>query len=491
MIETSSSVVSPPIQLTSQGGTVGSTTASFQIIPSLADFSIEKTDPRLPCNMMPLSRNRDFYGRTSILKILEQALVPPKEDISAANSLLERTHLKTFALCGSGGMGKTQLAIEFVHRHKTRFDAVLWIHADEPPKLSQGFSQAAVALRLVAPDSIEIGDHVLTRDLVLGWLANPLKSYKQLEEKKSKEASWLLVFDNVDNPDILDPFWPADSPGSVLITSRDPLMKEYIYSHSGGMALPPLDIEEATNLLQIFTNQMSLSIGEQKSARAVAEALGGLPLAITQMAGAIVRCDYTFSEFLDLYRKESTHTELFKTHFSPARTRAGYEHTIASVWGLENLKESAALLDVLSMLDPDAILEYILDGNDVNGQLRGYPDNSEAYQKARTNLLKSSLITREKSTKTIVIHRLIQDAARAKMSDKQFDSTFSFALCLLSAVWTYEPFSFGNETYRWPRCEQLFPHVLRLQKLFTKFHPPTKLSMANLEGPKLILDAAW
>lgn len=46
-------------------------------IPSLSDFSVEKNDPRLPCHIIPLSRNYGFFGWTAVLQALDQALVPP------------------------------------------------------------------------------------------------------------------------------------------------------------------------------------------------------------------------------------------------------------------------------------------------------------------------------------------------------------------------------------------------------------------------------
>jgi hypothetical protein len=481
-----------PMLITSVEGRDDSTAASFQMIPSLADFSIEKANPRLPCHVIPLSQNRDFVGRRTILEALENALVSPAEHRSVSDSSGEETHLRTFALCGSGGMGKTQIATEFVHRIKAKFDAVFWVRADEPSKIAQSFSRSAVSLGLIDADSMDARDQVLARDAVLGWLANPLKEYKQLDDQRSEEASWFLVFDNVDNPDILDDYWPADSAGSVLITSRDPLAKSYFYSRSDGIALPPLDNSEATKLLLNLTGRRRLTVDERKAATAVAEILGGLPLAITQMAGVIARSDWSFSEFLELYQKESAQTDLFGLQLGPSRARAGDEHTIASVWALQNLqKESAVLLNASSVLDPDGIPEYILEDNPAGKLWEGYPSDSASYQRARTELLQCSLITRQQDTKRIFIHRLIQDAVRAKMSDEQFDVTFSSTLSLLSAVWPYEEFSFGNEIYRWARCEEISPHVFKMQKLFPRFHPPRQLSAFSLEGPKLLLDAAW
>ncbi|RAO64269.1 uncharacterized protein BHQ10_000281 [Talaromyces amestolkiae] len=383
------------------------------------------------------------------------------------------SHLRMFALCGPGGMGKSQVAAEFVYRSNESllFDAIIWISADEPVKLARSFDQAAVALGLVEAESIESRDHILTRDAVLGWLANPIKSYKQRENAQSNEATWLLVFDNVEDLEMLDEHWPAYGSGSILITSRDPLVKSYGYSLKRGLSMPQLDTSDGEKLLIKLTDRRMLSSEEQASATAIAEVLGGLPLAIVQMAGVITRQDLTFSEFLLRYQKESSHAELLNLKLGPSKARVGYEHTIASVWALEHLEEgSQALLQAMSLLDPDSIPEYILEENPAAGTWSGYPLTSAEYQNARTELIQRSLIVRQKDKKTLNIHRLIQDAVRARMTDDEFSKAISSMLSFVSAVWPYEEFSFGNEIYR--------------------FKLPTELTQHHLDGPKLFIDTA-
>lgn len=209
------------------------------------------------------------------------------------------------------------------------------------------------------------------------------------------------------------------------------------------------------------------------------------------MAGVITRRDLSFSGFFSQYQAERAKLGLFKLQIDDLKFDAAYDHTIASVWALENLKKGSVLLEVVAMLDADGIPEYILDENQACHNLVEYPQSSSDYQEARAELLQSSLITRERNTKMVVVHRLIQDAARAKMSDDRFDKVFSFALSLVSAAWPYEDFGFGNELYRFERCGEIYPNPMWLQKLFSRFGPPTKLSRTNLEASKLLLDTAW
>ena len=83
-------------------------------------------------------RNNRFYGRYDVLERMTQELLPPgKPD-----------RLRSFALSGMAGVGKSQTVIEFVHQNLDRFEAVLWVTADSSQKLSQGFVEIARALGL-------------------------------------------------------------------------------------------------------------------------------------------------------------------------------------------------------------------------------------------------------------------------------------------------------------------------------------------------------
>ncbi|KAL8989820.1 MAG: hypothetical protein Q9177_001376 [Variospora cf. flavescens] len=202
------------------------------------------------------------------------------------------------------------------------------------------------------------------------------------------------------------------------------------------------------------------------------------------MAGVIARNELSFTEFLEMYGKESAHAQLFKQQVGQLKSRLQYDHTIASVCSLDGLNDGAAsLLGVLSLLDPDGIPEYVLEVEGSAFNWDAYPQDIMGYQEARTELLKSV-------AKKLFIHRLIQDAARASMSDERFNDAFGFTLCLLSSAWLYEEFGLGNEQYRWGRCNEIYRHVLRLKKLFGPFYAPHQFSPSTIESPKLLLDLA-
>ncbi|EED16512.1 NB-ARC and TPR domain protein [Talaromyces stipitatus ATCC 10500] len=495
----------------SKDATHGSTSLGFDIIPLVSDFSVERNDPLLPCYIMPPHpRNRAFFGRTEVLREIRERLLPKKSDkdgieVDDDGYEIEPTPAM-FALCGPGGIGKTQVATEFAHTSKDCYDAIFWLQADEYSKLSQGYTDIAIKLGLVLEDSVDARDPVVVQELVKGWLVNPLKTYKQQEDHQfageSALARWLLVFDNVDDPNILDDFWPLDytGTGAVLITSRDPLAKRYIYSEDEpGIILPPFTVKEATDFLLKLTHRESESKNETDAGTAVAERLGGLPLALTQMAGVIERRDLSFAEFLRIFNEEEdVRSKFFKMQIGNGSMRSSrYQHTLDTVWALEKLnKSSSILLDVLSVLDPDGIPEQILTGSmtelDEANITDEYPRTIEGYQDARTELLRSSLIARDRGANRITIHRLVQDGARAKMSDTRFEQVFALTSKLLYAAWPFEDFSFGHRINRWSKCAELFPHVVQLHGFSVRWKnmiaDRRRVTETDVEFPKLLVD---
>ena len=70
------------------------------------------------------------------------------------------------ALCGLEGSGKTQIALEYMYKHRNDYEACLWISCDTPIKASQGFVE--VARKLGIEDFQEKHLRALSKD----WLCD-------------------------------------------------------------------------------------------------------------------------------------------------------------------------------------------------------------------------------------------------------------------------------------------------------------------------------
>ena len=168
-----------------------------------------------------LPATKRFIDRPSEIQSLEVSLLPDPQ--------IKRR--KTFVLRGLGGIGKTQLAIEFMRRHHTKFSAVFWLDGSSEDNLKR--TLAGFAGR-IAPDQISDASKTYARrgegDVdaavreVLDWLAT------------MGNDTWLLVFDNVDqefDPAKSDPlaygieqYLPNTDHGSILITTRIARMEQ-------------------------------------------------------------------------------------------------------------------------------------------------------------------------------------------------------------------------------------------------------------------------
>lgn len=224
--------------------------------------------PILPMTLVPFERNENFFGQEHALDKAAASLVPSlrARRPHVAENL---TNPVSYAIFGAGGMGKTQVALEFVHQYRESFDVVLWANADDASKLAQDFNSIALELGLIPRDSIDATDQIQTKEIVKRWLVEPLKD---LTSKDSEKASWLLVFDGVRDPSALNAFWPYDGPGSILITSRNPF--EWTTSYQ----LVPFTVPEATRYLLQATKRDHQE--SQAAVQQVCEKLGGLPLAL-------------------------------------------------------------------------------------------------------------------------------------------------------------------------------------------------------------------
>lgn len=124
----------------------------------------------LPCHYVPFGINEQFFGRDEILQRIKAVLDPPIEGYSGRKSLV---------LHGLGGVGKTKIALQYVIQSRHRFDAILWISADNSIKLTQSFLEASRRLGL----TLEKGDSqdaVAAMSKVKAWLVKTRQSHQIL-----------------------------------------------------------------------------------------------------------------------------------------------------------------------------------------------------------------------------------------------------------------------------------------------------------------------
>lgn len=474
------------------GGQYGSSTFDLEIIPLVEAFAPARRQALLPCRSFGgYPRNEDFTGRNEELNVLDSVLLPPQDRLVSSESQAPR-HV---TLCGMAGLGKTELALEFAHSRAKNFDAVFWIHADTISKLELDFADIAVKLGL--EDAKEPRDLVVNRETAKGWLSKPTKLLDPTHDTVGQtEASWLIVLDNADNPDIVTDYAHIFGSGSWLITSRHPLAKTAFSRDTKVIDLEPLDDHVGAQLLQRLTHTHDV----ENLSSTVSHRLGGLPLAITQMAGIVRREHMSLKDFLEVYQDETERpmespTGSLKSlnmldlelEQRPERARG----TMASIWAIDALKPpSRSLLEAMIFLDPDCVQDYLM--KDRCAQVvtdPHFPKRLKAYFAARAELMDSSLLKKVKDDTGVRIHRVLQDAVRVKLK-RNLDANFADTVAVLCEAWPSAAAHKVHDVERWPRCKELYAHVIYLRDGYKKQFLEDK-DVSRFQYARLLYEAGW
>ena len=315
---------------------------------------------------VPHLRNPRFVGRATTLKWMS-------EELSDGGRV---------ALYGLGGVGKTQIAVEYVYRTAGDLDVVWWLRAEDPLTLVDDLAGLADGLRVSMADT-------------------PAEAAKAVVEALRTRTGWLLVFDNATKADAIQEWLPAGESGRVVITTRNP--------EFGGLAstrqVEPMDLNDATGFI---TDRIPGADAEQ--VEGLAEDLGRLPLALEQATAYIATTGRTIGDYRELLT-----TSRGKLLAKRAEA-ADYPKTVATTWDLAfkevaNTSPAATeLLNVAAFLAPDGIPRalFITIGDDVRlpDQLAEALKNPLRFDDLVIALRQYSLIDVEADT--FAVHRLVQ-----------------------------------------------------------------------------------
>lgn len=325
-----------------------------------------------------------FAGREEVLESLRAQLTPGNG--------------RAAVLCGLGGIGKTQTAVEYVKRNHENYEIVLWCLADSEASLTSGF--AAFAPDLGLPEKNDVPE--LVKD-VKRWL--------------ERNQNWLLILDNADDPAVAKTFIPPHHKGGVLVTSIADDFSIF------GVANPDeLDVLTETEAMNFFRARFGRDFSKEESAELanLAEELGHFPLALEQAAAYLRATKTPVTKYLaDL---KSFGLDILE---KGRVTATDYSKTIETTWQAafevieSNHPASADVLCVVAFLAPDNI------------QIEFFEIASRLISKAISNavisganiydllepLTQFSLIRIDINLQIFRIHRLAQYALRKRLSD--------------------------------------------------------------------------
>ncbi|KAL4894296.1 hypothetical protein BDV59DRAFT_16760 [Aspergillus ambiguus] len=338
--------------------------------------------------IVPLGRNMRFVGR--------------EREISKIKDLIRESNGSSrLAICGLGGVGKTQIALELAHHMRDGHPdySIFWIPCTSSESVKQAYMGIAQRIGIHSPGPEEAKLR--------------LKAYLSQE----KAGKWLLIFDNVDDmdfglqntsePSTLADFLPQSETGAILFTTRNrKLAMKLACSHIINIAEP--DTEMAVQLLRKLLIRKEL-LNERAATIYLLQQLTLLPLAISQAAAYINENDIGLSEYTQLLQaQERDVIDLLSEDFGDEGRYHDIQNPVATTWlisfqQIQHLNQTAArYLSFMACINAQEVPQSLLP-----------PAKSEKERIEAIGLLKAfSFVIEQDETHSLDLHRLVHLSTR-------------------------------------------------------------------------------
>ncbi|KAJ5967735.1 Tetratricopeptide-like helical [Penicillium viridicatum] len=455
------------------------------------NMALERPEtPTKPLSTVPFAQDQEFVSRDALIRqIREKSLVPGSR----------------IALVGLGGVGKSQLAIEYSHQIRSQSPGtwVFWVHGSNESRFEQSFREIADHVKIPGRQDPQVNIF----KLVENWL------------RDEKIGKWVCILDNIDDDQLLAmrslanasnkpllEYVPRSQNGSVIITSRSREVALKLVDHKGLVEVNPMERSEALELFQRKLGESQES--ESQESEELVDVLEFMPLAIVQAASYIRNRAprYSVSQYLtDFQKSDREATKLLRKEAGHVYRDWEAKNSILVTWQISfdyirQTKPSAAdLLSLMSFFDRQGIPESLVrhrpkanyssrstsellsdssDGetsesdivpedysdeeasesdagpDDSSDRETSESDTGPDFEDDITTLRDYSFISISENG-TFTMHRLVQLTTHVWLkSDGQIDQWKDKFISTL-----YDEFPTTGEYENWERCRLLFPHV--------------------------------
>ena len=374
------------------------------------------------------TRNLNFTGRDQDLQALRDHLQARREAL-----------VLPLAIQGLGGVGKTQLAMEYVHRFKADYDIVWWLNCGQPQYVDASLADLGQRLR------VTFGADVPEE----GGIAEVVQKVLRLLEEGAPDRRWLLVYDNAEEIAELETLMPKKH-GQLLITSRN---QGWQSAERTSLQLDVLKTEESVSHLR----QRQPAITEEE-AKQVAMALENVPLAVAAAGALLAATDMSVPDYLRKL-EEQPELSLPERHplldYPPAVAKA----TSLSLDQLQKDSPAAArLLEICSMMAPD-ISQELINTQAMADALRDLDASiSERTMIAMLvrNIDRLALIKVDNIARQIQVHRVVQAVVSERMQEEEKAARRRAVQNVLVEA---RPQDDVDDPQTWPRYRLIWPHV--------------------------------
>ncbi|MER7132629.1 FxSxx-COOH system tetratricopeptide repeat protein [Streptosporangium saharense] len=368
------------------------------------------------------ARNAAFTGRGPVLDELRGQLVGGGPAVVLPQ-----------AIYGLGGVGKTQVALEYAHRFKADYDLVWWISSEDPERINSAFEELARKLRIPVTENISEVVAAVREALRVG------KPYSR----------WLLIFDNAGEPRDVRNLFPGSSSGHVLITSRNQAWSD---------VATPLEVD-------VFSREESLehlrrrvpNLADEAALR-IANALGNLPLAVEQAAAWLAEAGPAETFLAELETEVARVLSL--------KPPPDYPQPVAVTWNLslrqlqESSPASIRLLQLCAFFAPEPISMQLLYSDQMVEALLPFDDTLReklVLGRVIQQIGRFALARVDQSDNTIQVHRLVQAVIRSQMSvEEQQKACHQVHRVLVGARPRQGDV---DDPDNWKRYDLLWPHL--------------------------------
>ncbi|MFJ4790819.1 tetratricopeptide repeat protein, partial [Streptomyces sp. NPDC088794] len=342
-------------------------------------------------------------------------------------------------LTGMGGVGKTQLAANYARTawDTGGLDVLVWVTASARSPVMTGYAQAGVDLCRADPDDPEQAARSF-----LAWLT---------PKAGQRPCRWLIVLDDVADPEDLHGLWPPDSPfGRTLVTTR---RRDAALTGEGRRLVEVGLFTEAEAVAYLAASLAAHGRTEPaEQLTALATDLGYLALALAQAAAYLIDSGETMAAYRDLLADRATAL----ADLAPDALPDEQAVALAAAWSLsidraDRLRPAGlarSMLQLAALLDSNGIPHDVLTGEVARVHLAshrtGQHPTEEPAPLARRDPVRAlraldrlSLIDHTPDTphQAVRVHQLIQRATRDTLTPDQREQYARTAADALIAAW--------------------------------------------------------
>ena len=366
-----------------------------QAVPTRWAEAVVRPSQRIWSSEFP-PRNPNFTGRAAELERLH-------------DNLFNKQPSPVQVIFGMGGIGKTELATEYIHRNIDTYEIIWWIRAEHQDRVRDALVKLGqrLELRQATADS--------ARDRTVAAVLEALGS--------AAWSNWLLVFDNAADPLDLQKYMPPTrSGGHVIITSRPTSRPPSTVAD--GIEVLPFTTGESVSFLRRtvpgLASRDGLTPAEDgrrvSEARRLATELGHLPIAVEHAAAYLAETSQSVEEYLTRFT-ENAHQLL-----SEQPADSDLPAPVSGTWAMSTMllkPDAEHLFNLCSFFSPEPIAAGLLlqaeTGIDNPAGLADLLASPQRFRAAATQLHRLSLARVDGARDFIQVHRVVQAVTKGRL----------------------------------------------------------------------------